>query len=281
MSQAAFVLSTFGDEISSDFKEQMVVLQNLNIGYLDLRGAWDKNVLQFDDNEIVKVGRICKEYDIEISCIGSPIGKSPITSPLEEELSKLNRIFRIAEHVGTRRIRIFSFYPPDTKNNMRYDLYVKEATERLAYMADLAKREGFYLLLENEKEIVGDIPERCYYILHDINNSHLRFTWDPANFVQVGVGRVTERAWPLLGQYTAYVHIKDALLIDGTVKAAGEGDGQVKEFLIKLRDRGYQGFLSLEPHLGSGSKNTAYAAKALRKILTQLGCVESKTFKNA
>lgn len=280
MSPATFVLSTFGDEISADLREQLIVLQNLNIRYLDLRGAWNRNVLQFDDNEIVKVGHICKEFDIEISCIGSPIGKSPITSPLEEEISKLTRIFKIAEYVGTRRIRIFSFYPPDIKNNMRYDLYVKEATERLARMTDLAEHEGFYLLLENEKEIVGDIPERCYYILHDIDSAHLRFTWDPANFVQVGIGRVTERAWPLLGQYTAYVHIKDAVLVDGTVKAAGEGDGQLMEFLTKLRDRGYRGFLSLEPHLGGGLDNTAYATKALRKILMQLGCEESKIFKN-
>jgi sugar phosphate isomerase/epimerase len=279
MSPATFVLSTFSDEISPDLQEQLKVLKKLDIGYLDLRSAWDKNVLQFSDDDVTKVNRLCKEHGIIVSCIGSPIGKTPISDPIEKELFNLKRIFRIAEGVGTRRVRIFSFYPPDTKNNMRYDLYVKEATERLARMADLAKREGFYLLLENEKEIVGDIPERCYYILHDIDSPHLRFAWDPANFVQVGVGRVTERAWPLLGQYTTYVHVKDALLVDGTVKAAGEGDGQIKEFLTKLRDKKHQGFLSLEPHLGGGPDNTVYAAKALRKILVELGCVERKIFK--
>jgi L-ribulose-5-phosphate 3-epimerase len=280
MSPATFVLSTFADEINPDLEEQLKVLRELNIGFLELRSAWGKNVLTFNDVETANVSRICRNNGVQVSCIGSPIGKTPITAPIDEELTNLTHIFKIAEKVGTRRVRIFSFYPPDIKSNLHYDLYVKEATERIARMVDLAKQEGFYLLLENEKEIVGDIPERCYFILHDINSPHLRFTWDPANFVQVGVGRVTERAWPLLGQYTAYIHIKDALLADGTVKAAGEGDGQVKEFLTKIRNQGYQGFLSLEPHLGGGPDNTALAAKALRKILGELGCVESKTFKD-
>lgn len=274
-----FILSAFGDEIANDMEEQLKVIKKLEISYLDIRGAWEKNVLQFDDDDVATTSRLCNKYDLKVGCIGSPIGKVPITIPIEQEISNLKRIFKIAEGVGTRRVRIFSFYPPDTKHNMRYDLYVKEATERLARMANLAEREGFYLSLENEKEVVGDIPERCYYILHDINNPHLRFTWDPANFVQSGVSRVTERAWSILGQYVNTVHVKDALLVDGTVKAAGAGDGQVKDFLAKLLGKGFNGFLSMEHHLGMSPDNMIYAVKTLRKITAELGCVESKTFK--
>jgi sugar phosphate isomerase/epimerase len=292
MSSATFALSAFGDEIADDLREQLQLLRELQIGHLELRGVWGKNVLHLDDDEIARVRQTCTEYTISVSCIGSPVGKSPITDPIEQEMSNLTRIFQIAEAVGTRQVRVFSFYPPDTSSNAHYDEaryseYVEEATSRLAQLTELAQREGFLLLLENEKEIVGDTPKRCHAILSTIASPHLRFLWDPANFVQVGVVRPTERGWPSLGPYVAHVHVKDAVLADagrrpGNVRAAGEGDGQVGELLSALRDSGYQGFLALEPHLAiagpssgfSGVTGMTHAVEALQQLMGELGCVE-------
>jgi len=191
------------------------------------------------------------------------------------------RIFRVAEKVGTRRIRIFSFYPPDTRSNVHYDEYIVKATERLARWTDLAQREGFHLLLENEKAIIGDTPERCRTILCTIDNPHLRFLWDPANFVQVGVIKPTERGWRLLGSYVDHVHIKDAILASGGVKPAGKGDGQVSELLSHLRESEYQGFLALEPHLNGDAHSMVLVTVALRKLLGELGCIEGREFQNS
>ena len=49
--------------------------------------------------------------------------------------------------------------------------------------------------------------------------------------------------------YIAYIHVKDAILKDGSVVPAGYGDGNVKEILGRLKAAGYKGYLSLEPHL--------------------------------
>jgi sugar phosphate isomerase/epimerase len=282
MSAATFTLSAFGDEIADDLQEQLQLLHELSVGYLELRGAWGKNVLHLDDDEVTHVRQLCAQHGMAVSCIGSPVGKSPIADPIKEEVANLIRIFQIAEAVDTRRVRIFSFYPPDTRSNAHYDQYTEQATARLARLTDLAHREGFVLLLENEKEIVGDTPERCHAILGAIDSRALRFLWDPANFVQVGVAQPTERGWPLLGTYTAHVHVKDAVLTDGSVRAAGGGDGEVAELLSALRDSGYQGFLALEPHLAiagpssgfSGVGGMTYAVAALRELLTKLGYVE-------
>ena len=48
-----------------------------------------------------------------------------------------------------------------------------------------------------------------------------------------------------------YIHIKDARFEDGKVVPAGMGDGNVAYVLKELFAGGYDGFLSLEPHLGS------------------------------
>jgi sugar phosphate isomerase/epimerase len=229
------------------------------------------------------VAELCASMGVRVNAIGSPIGKSPINGAMEEEFRKLDRILRTGEIVGTRRIRVFSYYPPDTSTNAHYDQYVEPAVERLTQLAERAAAYGYQLMLENEKEIVGDTVARCTRIMQLLNHSNVCFVWDPANFVQVGEERVTERGWPLLGQYVGYVHIKDARLSDGSVCAAGEGDGQVPELLTRLREAGYQGVLALEPHLAiaghssgfSGPEGMAYAAQALRRVMAQVGCVEA------
>jgi len=283
-SSSSFKLSAFGDEISADLRDQLHVLRQLRIGYLELRDVWSKNVLHLDDAEVAKVGRICAEHEVAVSCIGSPVGKSPITQPIEHEISNLSRIFQIAAALGTRRVRIFSFYPPHPHTNVHYDQYVAAAISRLARLTEMARREGFFLLLENEKEIVSDTIERCHAIVSAIDSPHLRCLWDPANFVQVGEAEPTLRGWPPLGPYVSHVHVKDALLADGSVQAAGEGDGQVGELLARLRDNGYQGFLALEPHLAvagrsggfSGIEGMTRAVKALRWLMAAHGCIEEQ-----
>jgi sugar phosphate isomerase/epimerase len=282
MSEATFALSAFGDEIAVDLDEQLQLLNKLKVGYLDLRSAWGKNVLHMDDDDVARVREVLAAHDVQVGCIGSPIGKSPIVDPIEKELDNLARICQIGEALDCLRVRMFSFYPPDTSTNEHYDEYVEEATSRLVRLAELAEQEGATLLLENEKDIVGDTLARCHALVTAVDSPHLRFLWDPANFVQVGEERVTERGWPMLGEYIGYVHIKDAHH-DGGVVAAGEGDGQVKELLTELKDSEYQGILALEPHLAfaghstgfSGESGMVYAVEALRKLMAEVGCVEA------
>jgi sugar phosphate isomerase/epimerase len=284
MSNASFALSAFGDEIDPDFETQLRVLRDLRIGKLDLRGAWGTNVLDLSDEQAASVRRLCTEYGIEVCCLGSPIGKTPILEPIEKEAANLARLFQIGRIVGTRRIRVFSFYPPDTSCNTGYDAYVAISADRLARLTKMAAAEGFLLLLENEKEIVTDTPERCHAVLELAGPAALSFIWDPANFVQVDVARPMAQGWALLGQHVAHVHIKDALLADGSVRPAGLGDGEVRELLTALKEMGYQGELALEPHLtfaganggSSGAEGMAIAAAALRKLMAETGCEERR-----
>jgi sugar phosphate isomerase/epimerase len=281
---ATFTLSAFGDEIAIRLEEQLRVLQELEIRHLELRGAEGKNVADLDHTEVASIRRACRAHGITVSCLGTPVGKSAIQAPLEDEARKLTRLFEIAAGTGARHLRVFSFYPPDGTPADHVDDYLVEATERLARLTDLARREEYVLLLENEKGLVGDTPQRCAAILTDINSPHLRFVWDPANFVQVGVERPTEQGWPLLRAFTEQVHIKDARLEDRAVEVAGAGDGQVGELLRNLLEHGFQGLLALEPHLAvagrsggfSGPDGMAQAAQALRRLMAAHGCIEAR-----
>ena len=285
MTTASFMIGAFGDEIADDLETQLQALNEMKIPCLELRAAWGVNVLNLSDGQVARVRALCDRHGVTVSALGSPIGKSPIEAPIETEVENLRRVIEIGRQLGTENIRIFSFHPPGDSASVDYDSYVDSAIERIGRLVAVAEAEGVLLLLENEKGIVGDTLERCVKLVKALESERLVFLWDPANFVQVGEARLTERGWPLLSSRVGYVHIKDCTL-DGTVKAAGEGDGQVPELLTELVSSGYKGMLALEPHLAmaghssgfSGPDGMEYAVKALRAVMRDVGAREVSGF---
>ncbi|MBN1286732.1 MAG: sugar phosphate isomerase/epimerase [Anaerolineae bacterium] len=284
---AYFTLSAFGDEIDADLEAQLALLRAINVNYLELRSAWGVNVTKLDDEQLAKVKALCGQYGVKVSCLGSPVGKSPIQDPLENEIKNMERLFEVGGALGSNRIRLFSFYPPDINDAAAYDGYVDESIARLTRLTELAAAAGFYLMFENERHVVGDSPARCAKIVSSIDSPHFRFTWDSANFVQVGVAKPVTNGWPLLGKYTdTHVHIKDARQADGGVTPAGEGDGELPELLQKLHENDFRGFLAVEPHLViaghsggfSGADGMKRAVEALRGLLAGLGYEEQPAF---
>ena len=119
----------------------------------------------------------------------------------------------------------------------------------MSALAEAAADSDVILAHENEKDIYGDIPRRCLDIVTSVSSPKLQLAWDPANFVQVGAA--VHRGYAMLRPHIGCIQIKDALLSDGTVVVAGAGDGEVPETVRALRADGFDGFFSLEPHLGT------------------------------
>ncbi len=276
---AQFTLSAFGDEIADDVDEQLRVLHELDISYLELRSAWGTNVLELTDEEVDRLIERCEAHSIRVSCVGSPIGKSPIDGPIAKVVDDLGRITDIAKMLGTDRVRVFSFYPES--DGLQAER-VEESITRLRVMAEVAGERNVILLLENEGGLVGDTPERCRALVGGVDSPHLRYVWDTGNYPQMGFARSVDIGWPLLAEYTECIQVKDCRITDGTITVAGGGDGQVRELLHNLRESGYVGFLALEPHLliagqrggFSGAEGMKMAADALRGLIAEAGCVE-------
>ena len=99
-------------------------------------------------------------------------------------------------------------------------------------------------------------------MVESIGSDQLRLAWDPANFVQCAVQPFTE-AYGMLRPYVEYVHVKDALMATGHVVPAGEGDGEIPETLRALEADGFDGFFSMEPHLGSSRRTGGFSGAEL------------------
>lgn len=254
-----WTLSGFGDEIDPDPAVQTAVLADAGIRFLDLRAAWGTNVLALSDDDLARLAIVLAEGGIRVSAVASPLGKSPIAADAAPTLDGLRRALDVAAMFGAPFVRVFSFYPPPGDDS---DRSREAVVDRLGRMAREAEAAGITLLHENEKGIFGDTPARCRDLLAGVASPALRLAWDPANFVQVGV-RPFADGYEMLRPSIAYVHVKDAKLGSGEVVPAGEGDGDLRETIGALRDSGFDGFFSLEPHLAAAGPSSGFSGPDL------------------
>jgi sugar phosphate isomerase/epimerase len=274
-STPTWTLSGFGDEIDEDPTVQVAVLQALGANHLELRSAWGTNVVDFTAEQLEALGTVLADRGMRVSAIASPIGKVDVTSSVEAEVDRLGRAIVAAHALDSRYIRIFSFFraPEVDVESIRDDVLL-----RMRALADLAEKEGVILVHENEKDIYGDVPTRVLDLIESVGSDALRVAWDSANFVQVGVQPFTD-GYRMLRPHLEYLQVKDAIAATGEVTPAGEGDGQLLETVTALRDDGYVGFASLEPHLAithslggySGPEAFGRAARAFAKLTNEIG----------
>lgn len=279
-----FVISGFSDEIDSSVDIQFDGLNRLGIKYFEPRNIDGKNIADITLEEAEKLKEKMDENGIRVSSVGSPIGKISITDDFDKHLELLGHVIELAKVLETKYIRVFSFYIPKDEKPEKYR---DEVMRRMKAMAELAEKGNVMLLHENEKEIYGDTAIRCADILKTVDSPCLKAVFDPANFVQCGQ-KVYPDAYELLKPYILYMHIKDAEA-DGHVVPAGVGIGNVENILKSLKESGYNGFVSLEPHLGefeglsqlehgdimkglekSGMDTFTLAYEALNKILERI-----------
>lgn len=263
-----FTISAFADEIDNMLDEQIRVLKKHKIEYIELRVVDGKNVTLLTLDEARAVKASLDSSGIRVSAIGSPIGKIGITEDFDPHLDLFKHTLDLAGIFEAPYIRMFSFFIP---HGRVAEEYRDEVMRRWALFIEVAKGRNIVLLHENEKDIYGDTAKRCLDLINTMNCTYLAATFDPANFVQVGEA-VYPEAFNLLKRHIAYVHIKDAKRGSGKVVPAGEGDGMVEIVLQELYSAGWQGFLSLEPHLanslpGGGPELFAIAYEALAGII--------------
>jgi len=269
-------ISAFADEISPDPQAQMDGLDANDIKFIELRGAWNTNVMAFSKDQRSDLKQQFSDRGFGVACIGSPIGKARIDEDYRKHFDDFKRAVDIAEFFECHYIRIFSYYPPEGEDIANYRGVV---IDRLAEKVDYIAEHPITLVLENESDLFGAYPERCVYLHAALPSEQLVAAFDPANFVNMDVKDVYNTCWLPLRKYVGYFHIKDFKYgASDHAVPAGEGDGEIPEILRDAADDGYDGFLALEPHLAKAEHSTGQtgpdlfntAADALKRILANL-----------
>ena len=238
---AKYILSAFADEASPALDEQIRALKEAGVCCVELRGVDGKSVKDLTLDEAKAVRAKLDAAGIRVSSMGSPFGKIGIEDDFAPHFQEFKHALELCGILGTKLMRIFSFYIPEGKDPKDYR---DEVLRRLTAMLDAAEGTGVQLAHENEKGIYGDIGDRCLD-LREALGDRLGVIFDPANFIQCG--DLPAEQFPKLHQYITYMHVKDALMADGSVVPCGKGDGTVPAIIDQLD--GEDMYLSVEPHL--------------------------------
>ncbi|MCR4415562.1 MAG: sugar phosphate isomerase/epimerase [Thermoguttaceae bacterium] len=290
------ILSGFADEAANQKTavQQFAAfaalgLQYYSIRFVDVLGTGEiKNVMKLSRTEIHKVRRLQDEYGLNVSSIGSPIGKVKLLDvddgtkntyvPFKRYLEKeVKRACQIAHALETKLIRGFSFYHPRGTDPQAH---LPQVVDQLGQIAETCHRSDLTFGLEVEANLVGGNGYLLAEIHRQVNHPAMVLVFDAANLIVQGYSSAE-----VLDQFRAmlpglgWLHIKDyhnprpvekGAPIDEDILhnfvPADQGDAAheaiFREFRAVLPDlrarlhrRGIPGvFLDLEPHVKGGGQ---------------------------
>lgn len=270
-----FTLTAFADEVSPNLDEQLSALTAHGVSGLDVRSLEGVNVLDLALSDFERIRDQAAEQGIHVSCVGSPVNKVPFDVMTQgRELDRLRKACYAAARLNTKRIRLFTPEVPEDQHEERAGDVIRWMKEQ----KKIAQEHGLILIHENDARHWGAYPKNAQRLFEELGDDSFKAAFDFANTVLLGF-RPMEDWFPWLLPHLDTIHIKDAIAAEGRVVPAGEGDGQIRETLAYLIQEGWNGPLTLEPHLKaagplggfSGAQLFGTAVDALRKTLAEAG----------
>ncbi|GLZ36439.1 sugar phosphate isomerase/epimerase family protein [Actinokineospora sp. NBRC 105648] len=242
------VLAGIGDEAGPALADQVAAIARLGWSAIELRTVDGVPVAELDDHEFARVAETLAELGLRTVCVDSRIGdwSSAITGDFGRDLDELRVLATRCARLGTRYLRVMS-YPND---GLHADEWEHRVLRRMRELAQRAEQADLVLLHENCAGWAGRDAGHALRMLEEADSPALRLLFDTGNGLAYGYSAVAQLAE--LVEHVAHVHVKDG--VPGAYgpqwTLPGEGAADVEGCLALLSAHGYQGALSIEPHLG-------------------------------
>lgn len=286
------LLSGFADEAANNktIEQQFCAFAALGLRYYTIRfmdaGDGIQNVMLLSSESIDRVLKLQGEYGLQVSSIGSPIGKVKLLDvedgtsnryiPFQDYLQRdVRRACELANTFGTKLIRGFSFYHPKGTNP---ELHLSQAIDQLGQIARVCDQHGLTFGLEVEANLIGQTGKLLQKIHEGVSDPAMLLIFDGANLVCQGMTtEQTFEEYQAMKNGLGWLHIKDykkpivrsSHVDEESLKSfvpANQGDSGheailrdlklgYQDLLAKLSQRGIPGlFLDLEPHVKGGGQ---------------------------
>jgi sugar phosphate isomerase/epimerase len=246
-------LSILTDEVSQDLSDVLRFAKDLQIEGIELRSLNGKAFKDLSPAEIKEVRTRCDDAGLKISGAATPVFKCDLDSPeqIAEHVELFKRSVDAALTLGCEVVRVFTFL---RRSHPASSDELKRAASHFPKLLELARGTPAIVGVENEAScIVATGGETREFLSHLPRDPQLGVVWDPCNVIYLDdVGDPVHDEYPKIADRVIHVHIKDAKR-EGT-KAAPEcleiGTGEI-DFpaqFAALRERGYEGWVTLETH---------------------------------
>jgi sugar phosphate isomerase/epimerase len=282
---SAYRIAAITDEFSPDSLEAALAgMTEVGMTGAELRVVGRRNMIDLSDEEVDAVRAEVEGKGLEIVSLASPLlkcvlpGAPPLDSRVqhdvfgsphtfEDQPVLTRRAFEIAERLGVRIIRVFSYWRTTDPEQC-----FPRLRDALLALADTAASRGVVIALENEHACnVGTAAEAARF-LATIDHPALQLLWDPANASILGETPFPDGYNLLPPSRIVHVHAKDCYVKDhkpvwGAVGEMGiDWRGQIEA----LRRDGYRGWISLETHWTGPNGDKFEASTICGRNLKQL-----------
>ncbi|HEY3331897.1 MAG TPA: sugar phosphate isomerase/epimerase family protein [Capsulimonadaceae bacterium] len=281
-------IAVITDEIDNDFERALGVMAEYGVKNAEIRAVWDKNIADAPDEYIDRIKAIADKRKVKIVGIASPFYKCDLgdsntssgpSGPLHaatarsfaEQMAVLNRCIEIAGRLGTRFVRVFTFW----KNTGLTPEVEDRIAEAFAEPASIALNAGVKLLIENEHSCMTGTGKETARVLQKINSPAVRAVWDPGNAFMAGETPFPD-GYEAIKPFIEHIHVKDACVVNKVPEWAVFGDGECQwaQQIAALADDGYTGFLSLETHYRGKTTKEAASRTCLERLIKMVKAVE-------
>jgi sugar phosphate isomerase/epimerase len=293
------ILTGIGDEAGNTIDAQLRAMKELNWTTLEMRGVEVPGFPKANFHEIpdaafeIAVAKL-SAAGVGVYCFGSTIMNwaRKVTDAFEPILAEVERCIPRMQRLKARYVRIMSFKPGDDEERTPDEVFrrVGEVTRRFL-------NAGLTPVHENCMNYGGMSSRHALELLDKVPG--LKWVFDTANPV-FNADRARPKPWPKqdpwefwtqVRDHVVHIHIKDATWNpaknDADYNWPGEGQGRVRDILRDAFARGYDGGISIEPHMvvvfhdaGSKSNDDAMRENFVaygRRLEKLIGEVRPKT----
>lgn len=259
------IYTGFADEAGSNIDLQIKATKEMGWSCIDVRLIDGVNVTDITDEQFEEVYKALCDNGITVPCIGSAIATAS-RNPFNPEdvqycFDALARIIPRMKKLGTKYIRGMAFAHQEDLPIEEQEKVIYPLMEKIVKICEendivyLCENCGGYSVYSYDilVKLAEHLQSENFKILFDTGNpiAYLNHAGEePYKFQN------SRDAYLAMKEYIGYIHVKDEIVDEnGKVISRnfpGEGNCDVEKILKDVIDSGYDGYMSIEPHMHNG-----------------------------
>ncbi|WP_309397936.1 sugar phosphate isomerase/epimerase family protein [Cerasicoccus maritimus] len=267
LKKPSYNFAGIGDEAGDPIEKQIQAIRELGWSHIELRSVNQKDITALGDADFEHVCRVLEGAEIKVCGVGSGIANwsRDAALDLQKDLKDAEVLIPRMQRLKAPYVRLMS-YKIDGDATSLESLNAKLRIENLKVVCQLFLDAGITPLHENCFNYGGLGVAQTLELLEAIPGLGLIFdTGNPLlspDLTQLGPPYPRQEAWKVWEQvrdYVRHVHIKDSVcygelptnfhFMATQYAYPGAGDADVARILNDLARRGYDGIVSIEPHI--------------------------------
>ena len=272
-------LGIVSDEIARDFAAAVRVGVPLGLGRYEIRNLAAGRAPMCGERAMLEVERIAHEEGVEITALSPGLFKNTCdAAAFRREMNEgYPRAVEWAHRWKLPGLIVFGFHKPGATEATAPEFSSAhppgEVVEWLGEAGERARADGLTLMIEPEPICWCDSGRATARLISRAGTAGLKINYDPGNVAWLE-NRDPLDEFEVVAPWIANVHIKDLRpLARGACfpewVPAGEGMIDYAAHFRALRGVGYEGPVSLEPHMDSTVEATRRCKDAVERIISR------------